>query len=336
MEVIGLFVRSVCPVGVCRQLNCRRLITWVLTVALSFSLLAAAQENTGNDAEDEGGVMDWKLVWSQEFEDGEIDPAVWNFDIGNGHAQGIPGWGNAELQFYTDRNAFVEDGRLVIEAREEAARDEYGTYRFTSARLTTQNKFTMKYGKIEIRAKLPEGQGIWPALWMLGSNIGEAGWPVCGEIDIMEFLGHDTRTVYGHVHGPGYSGGASIGTGYTLPEDAPSFSQEFHVFSIEWDEDEIRWHVDGERYFAFSKDTLDRKNREWFEQQGIEGAHQQTQIYRWVFDQEFFLLVNVAVGGHWPGYPDENTQFPQRMYIDHIRVYERAIGEQHEADADQK
>ncbi|PLV58646.1 carbohydrate binding domain-containing protein [Thermotoga sp. KOL6] len=266
-------------------------------------LKVSGEENEIYTEEDEDKVEDWQLVWSQEFDDGVVDPNVWNFEIGNGHAKGIPGWGNGELEYYTDRNAFVENGCLVIEARKEQVTDEYGTYDYTSARMTTEGKFEIKYGKIEIRAKLPKGKGIWPALWMLGNNIGEVGWPACGEIDIMEMLGHDTRTVYGTAHGPGYSGGASISVAYKLPEGVPDFSEDFHVFSIEWDEDEVEWYVDGQLYHVLSKDEL--------EELGLE----------WVFDHPFFLIVNVAVGGYWPGYPDNTTQFPQRMYIDYIRVY---------------
>nr|CAA88008.1 laminarinase [Thermotoga neapolitana] len=267
------------------------------------TLEVSGEENEIYTEEDEDKVEDWQLVWSQEFDDGVIDPNVWNFEIGNGHAKGIPGWGNAELEYYTDKNAFVENGCLVIEARKEQVSDEYGTYDYTSARITTEGKFEIKYGKIEIRAKLPKGKGIWPALWMLGNNIGEVGWPTCGEIDIMEMLGHDTRTVLRTAHGPGYSGGASIGVAYHLPEEVPDFSEDFHVFSIEWDENEVEWYVDGQLYHVLSKDELAELGLEW------------------VFDHPFFLILNVAMGGYWPGYPDETTQFPQRMYIDYIRVY---------------
>jgi len=261
-------------------------------------------------------VKSWKLVWSQEFDDGGIDPSVWNFEIGNGHAKGIPGWGNAELEYYTDKNAWVENGCLVIEARKEKISDQWGTYDYTSSRMTTEGKFEFKYGKVEIRAKLPKGKGIWPALWMLGSDIGRVGWPSCGEIDIMEMLGHDTRTVYGTAHGPGYSGGASIGRSYKLPEGVPDFSEDFHVFAIEWYEDLVKWYVDGELYHTLCKSKL--------EAQGL----------KWVFDHPFFLIVNVAVGGHWPGYPDETTQFPQRMYIDYIRVYKPVEFERVEREAE--
>jgi len=266
--------------------------------------------------EDEDKVEDWELIWSQEFDSETVDTSVWNFEIGNGHAKGIPGWGNAELEYYTDRNAFIEEGCLVIEAREEDVSDEYGSYNYTSARMTTEGKFEVKYGKIEIRAKLPTGKGIWTALWMLGSDIGKVGWPACGEIDIMEMLGHEVRTIYGTVHGPGYSGSASIGIAYELPEDGPDFSEDFHTFAIEWDEDEIEWYVDGRLYHVLSKDELEALELEW------------------VFDHPFFLIVNVAVGGYWPGYPDETTKFPQRMYIDYIRVYEDVNPERIENEVD--
>ncbi len=275
-------------------------------------------------AEGDGVLKDWELLWVEDFAGDVIDRSVWSFDIGNGHAQGIPGWGNAELQFYTDVNAFLEEGCLVIEAREEAVHDAWGTYRYTSARLTTKGKFQLQYGRIEICAKLPRGKGIWPAFWMLGANIDQAGWPLCGEIDIMEMLGHDPRTVYGHVHGPGYSGVRSVGRAYTLPPEAPDFSQAFHVFAVEWEEDEIRWFVNDELYFVFSKKTLAEMNREELRRMGMEWAYPQVQIYRWVFDQEFFLILNVAVGGHWPGHPNASTTFPQRMYVDYIKVYQRA------------
>jgi beta-glucanase (GH16 family) len=268
----------------------------------------------------------WNLVWAQEFDEGYINPNIWAFEIGNGHAQGIPGWGNNELQWYSDRNAFVEHGCLVIEARKETVRDEYGVYHYTSARLTTKGKFAVRYGRIEIRAKLPEGRGIWPALWMLGANIDQVRWPECGEIDIMEMLGHDPYTVYAHVHGPGYFGGTSLGDAYRLPPNAPSFSEAFYIFAIEWQEDEIRWYVNDVLYFTFNKETLDKMNFEWLKQHGMEWAYPATKIYRWVFDQEFFLVLNVAVGGRWPGYPDKTTTFPQRMYVDYIRIFERIPG----------
>lgn len=321
--------------GVKREKVVRRLVRPRLGFVFYFFLLAVFKllfagweaefpRRASLAAEIAGMVAKWQLIWGQEFEEATLDPNIWNFEIGNGHAQGIPGWGNAELQYYTDRNAFIQDGCLVIEVRAEMVRDAWGTYRYTSARMTTKKKFHIRYGRIEIRAKLPRGKGLWPALWLLGANIDQVGWPLCGEIDIMEMVGHDPRTVYGHVHGPGYSGGRSLGASYTLPPDAPGFDEAFHVFSVEWEEEEIRWYVDENLYFVFNRETLARMNREELRQMGMEWAYPQVQIYRWVFDREFFLLMNVAVGGHWPGYPHETTSFPQRMYVDYVRVYQRA------------
>ncbi len=268
--------------------------------------------------EDEDKTEDWQLVFSEEFDHSEINGSIWNFELGNGHENGIPGWGNAELEYYTEENAFIEDGCLIIEAREEKRSDKYGSYDYTSSRMTTQGKFDFAYGKIEVRAKLPRGQGIWPAIWMLGENISEVGWPNCGEIDVMEFLGHDTRTVYGTAHGPGFSGSGGIGMSYKLPEEEKDFSEDFHIFALEWDEDEIEWYVDGKLYHVLSKDEVE-------DAAGPEA---------WVFDKPFFLILNVAVGGYWPGYPDETTTFPQRMYIDYIRVYEDINPEKIEDEMD--
>ncbi|NLG84818.1 MAG: family 16 glycosylhydrolase [Firmicutes bacterium] len=251
----------------------------------------------GNKIEaDEDAVENWQLVWSEEFNGPEVNREIWNFEIGNGHANGIPGWGNNELEYYTDgENASIVDGNLAIEARKETRTDQYGTYDYTSSRMTTKGKFEVKHGRIEVRAKLPEGKGIWPAIWMLGNDIGEVGWPACGEIDIMELVGHLPSTVYGTAHGPG----GSVGSGYNLP--AGKFSDDFHIFAIEWDADEIEWYVDGRLYHVLNKYEY--------------GASS------WVFDHPFFLILNVAVGGNWPGAPDETTVFPQRMIVDYIRVY---------------
>ncbi len=186
------------------------------------------------------------LEWEDRFEEPEINQDYWTFEIGNGHAQGIPGWGNAELQYYTEgENAWIEDDILILEAREETRTDEFGSYDYTSTRMITQSKVNMKYGRVEISAKLPDGgQGIWPALWMLGENIDEAGWPQCGEIDIMEFLGQYPDEIHGTVHGPGHYAGDGIGDNYQLPEG--DFTEDFHTFILEWEEDEIRWYVDDE------------------------------------------------------------------------------------------
>ncbi|MBM7555693.1 carbohydrate binding domain-containing protein [Halanaerobacter jeridensis] len=259
-----------------------------------------AEEGTKTEA-DENKVENWELVWKDEFNGEEVNEEKWTFEVGNGHKQGIPGWGNAELQYYTDgENAKIEDGKLVITAREEQVSDSYGSYDYTSTRMITQNKFSKAYGKFEIRAKMPEGQGIWPAIWMLGSDIGEVGWPKCGEIDIMEYIGDSPSKVHGTVHGP-VSGGAGIGSTYKLP-DGEKFSEEFHTFMMEWDEDEVEFYVDDTLFHVVNKDEVGDKE--------------------WVYDHPHFLILNLAVGGHWPGNPDETTEFPQTMEVDYIRVYE--------------
>ncbi len=231
------------------------------------------------------------LIWSDEFSGTAIDRTKWTFDLGGG------GWGNNEYEYYTDRsqNARVENGNLVIEARKE----RYRNRNYTSARLKTQGLQTFKYGRIEARIKLPYGQGIWPAFWMLGDNFSTVGWPACGEVDIMENIGREPATVHGTLHGPGYSGANGVGGPYTLASGA--FSDNFHVFAIEWFPDHIDWYVDTTLYL--SKKQTD-----------LPGA--------WVFDHPFFIILNLAVGGYWPGYPDQTTVFPQYMLVDYVRVYQ--------------
>jgi beta-glucanase (GH16 family) len=244
----------------------------------------------------------WNLIWSDEFE-GEagtpINPENWTCEVGG------QGWGNQEHEYYTPRVENVSlngEGSLAITAIQETlpgSRCWYGTCQYTSARCITQDKVEFTYGRVEARIKVPFGQGIWPAFWMLGANFREVGWPNSGEIDIMEHIGKEPYNIYGTVHGPSYSGGSGIGGSITLPEPV---SDDFHVFAIDWDPDAIRWYVDGELYHKFTPDDLGNR--------------------RWVFDHDFFLLLNVAVGGLWPGYPDETTTFPQVMEVDYVRVYE--------------
>jgi beta-glucanase (GH16 family) len=233
----------------------------------------------------------WTLIWHDEFDEEMIDPNKWEIEIG-GH-----GWGNNEWQFYTDRleNVRVEDGLLIIEAREE----RYIRRNFTSGRLKTQGLFTFTYGRVEARMNLPYGQGIWPAFWMLGESVKDLGWPRSGEIDIMEHIGRKPTHIYGTVHGPGYSGGGGVGHFTTFP--AGSLSENFHVYAIEWEPDEIRWYVDDDQFFKLTPDQVPGE---------------------WVFDHPFFILINLAVGGNWPGYPDETTHFPQYLYTDYVRVYQ--------------
>lgn len=244
----------------------------------------------------------WQLVWSDEFEGAAgtpVNPDNWTHEIG-GH-----GWGNNELEYYTNRveNAALDGaGHLAIVAREENPGDyacHYGPCRYTSARLVTRDKVEFTYGRVEARLKIPRGQGIWPAFWMLGAKFPETPWPNCGEMDIMENVGKEPRMVHGTVHGPGYSGANGIGAGYTFDRDV---ADEFHVFAIDWDPDAIRWYVDGHLYYILTPADLDGRE--------------------WVFDGDFFILLNVAVGGNWPGSPDDTTQFPQTMLVDYVRVYE--------------
>ena len=242
--------------------------------------------------------QDWQLVWSDEFDTpGAPNAANWTYDLG------ASGWGNQERQNYTDRleNARVEDGALVIEAREEAL----GGAPYTSARLVTRGLQAWTYGRIEARIQLPQGQGIWPAFWMLPTDSPYGGWPTSGEIDIMEFLGHDTDQSHGTIHyGGGSIGHQFSGQPYTLPSG--TFPETYHTFAIEWEPQEIRWYVN-DTHFATRT-----------------GWSSAAAPYPAPFDQPFHLLLNVAVGGVWPGYPDETTVFPQRMLVDYVRVFQDA------------
>lgn len=245
------------------------------------------------------------LVWSDEFDqDGAPNPQNWNFEIGDGSAQGIPGWGNNELQYYTDRpeNVKVENGVLSITARQES----FEGSNYTSARLVTKGLFEKKYGRFEARIKLPYGKGYWPAFWMLGEDSDGEEWPQIGEIDIMEYLGDEPTTSFGTIHGPGYSGGESISKEYTLENNR--FDTEFHVFGIEWSPNQINWYVDDVLYLSLTPEDVE-------EETDGEGE--------WVFnDRPFYIILNVAVGGNLPGAPNAETVFPQSMIVDYVRVYE--------------
>jgi beta-glucanase (GH16 family) len=240
----------------------------------------------------------WRLIWHDEF-DGPVgappDPALWVAETGD------HGWGNHELEHYTKlpENALLDgDGHLVIMALAKPG----GVY--TSARLKTQNLFSVTYGKIEARMRLPYGQGMWPAFWMMGADYADKGWPACGEIDIMENIGKEPFTIHGTVHGPGYSGAGGIG-GTAVLGTGRHLSDDFHVFAVVWEENSIRFLLDGEPYFRVTPSRLPA------------GAH-------WVFDHPFFLLLNLAIGGDWPGPPDRTTEFPQRLTVDYVRIYAEA------------
>ncbi|NBI30307.1 carbohydrate binding domain-containing protein [Chengkuizengella marina] len=242
----------------------------------------------------------WNLVWEDNFDGQAIDETKWNFIQGGG------GYGNNELQNYTNRekNARVEDGLLILEAHEE----NFDGNEYTSAKLTTEGKGDWTYGKYEFRAKMPEGQGIWPAIWMMPTDYGVYDiWPSSGEIDIMEFLGHDPYTVYGTLHyGVPWT---HTGQSFQLPS-GESFVDDYHTFTLEWEPGEMRWYVDG---------ILFSTQNDWFSKDP-QGADNFT--YPAPYDRDFYIQMNLAVGGNWPGYPDETTVFPQQFLIDYVRVYE--------------
>ena len=241
------------------------------------------------------------LVWSDEFNapnDSPVDSSKWVLESGG------DGWGNQELEYYTARpeNAFQRDGNLVIRVLEEKYTGSDGVTRnYTSARLKTKGKFSQRYGRFEARIKIPYGQGIWPAFWMLGDDIEKKGWPDCGEIDIMENIGKEPAMVHGTIHGPGYSGGKGIGAPFELPA-GQRFGDDFHVFAVEWEPKAIRFYVDDHLYTTRTPAELPKGTK-------------------WVFKHPFFILLNVAVGGGWPGNPDASTVFPQTMLVDYVRVY---------------
>lgn len=233
-----------------------------------------------------------QLKWADEFNATALNTTDWTHELGNGCNISLCGWGNNELEVYTDKpeNIKLDNGKLVITALEQS-----GGY--TSARIKTENKQELRYGRIDVRAKLPKGQGIWPAIWMLGENIDVVSWPACGEIDIMELVGHDPATVHGTVHYRDdvykYSSGST-----SLPSG--DFSDKYHVFTIVWDFNTITWYVDNVPFKQFTNSN----------------------IAGWPFNKSFYFIMNVAVGGNWPGPPDDTTVFPQQMTVDYIRVFQ--------------
>ena len=247
------------------------------------------------------GQKQYVLVWADEFDGANgsaPDPSKWTYDIGGN------GWGNNELETYTNRtqNVYIQDGNLVVQANQENFIGLDGITRpYTSARLKTQSLFHQAYGRFEARIKLPYGRGLWPAFWMLGDNISSVGWPNCGEIDVMENIGSEPTTVHGTVHGPGYSDSQGISAPYALPNGQP-FADDFHVFKVEWETNTLRFYVDDQLYKTTTNADLPIGTT-------------------WVFDHPFFIIVNVAVGGNWPGSPDSSVVFPQTMLVDYVRVY---------------
>ncbi len=236
------------------------------------------------------------LVWADEFEGSGLNTTNWNYDVGDGCARNNCGWGNNELEFYTEGdNLIFANGKMIIEARKESRSGK----NYTSSRLTTMGKKSFKFGRIDIRAKLPKGQGIWPALWMLGDNFPTAGWPACGEIDMMEFLGHDLTKVYSTIHFKSGNNPRNISKSFINSTPLPD---EFHVYSLVWETDKMRMLIDDKLIGEFLASELG-------------GATNP-------FNDKFFFLFNVAVGGNWPGSPNTTTYFPQWMFIDYVRVFQ--------------
>jgi len=271
-----------------------KIINYKITLSLLFLGLSFT---SCDDDETQQVTTKFDLVWADEFDvDGAPNTANWTFDIGRGNG----GWGNNELQYYTDspNNAVVQNGFLVITAKQEAL----GGANYTSARLKTKGKFEQKYGRFEARIKMPLGKGLFPAFWLLGNNIDQVNWPQCGEIDAMEYIGNKPTEVFGSLHAPGVSGSNSLTKKYALTNDR--FDTDFHVFGIEWTDHHINWYVDNVLYNQITRDKVEEKGGQW------------------VFDNSFFMLLNLAVGGNLPGNPDANSTFPQRMIVDYVRVYQ--------------
>ena len=263
-------------------------------VFFKYTLLVFAIALLGCETDDQQTVARFtELTLSEEFDtDGQPNPSIWGYEIGTGEN----GWGNQELQYYTDRsdNVTVQNGVLLITAREES----FEGSAYTSARLITKDKFEQRYGRFEARIRLPYGQGIWPAFWMLGADIDENPWPGAGEIDIMEYRGQEPTVLIGSMHGPGYSAGEAISKEYELTNDR--FDTGFHIFGIEWGPEYVNFYVDDVLYNQIAPED-------------VPGP--------WVFNKPFYILMNVAVGGTFVGSPDEETVFPQTMLVDYVRVY---------------
>ena len=241
----------------------------------------------------------WELVWAEEFDTDTLDMGNWEYQIGTGASEGLFSWGNNERQYYTDReeNIYLEDNKLHIRALD----DSFANRSYSSARIRTKDKADFKYGKFEIRAKVPEGQGMWPAIWMMPTDNVYGTWPKSGEIDIMELVGHEPNVVHGTVHyGPDWPNNREHGGSITKSDG--NYSDDFHIYSIIWRPDQIDWFVDGQLYARTTPAHLAPHN--------------------WPFDQYFHFILNVAVGGTWPGDPDNTTEFPQEMIVDYVRVYE--------------
>lgn len=269
-----------------------------ISLTALFSLLLIVLMGCDKEAKQTLPERSWELVWSDEFTGAAgtaPDNTKWSFDVG----RGINGWGNAELQYYTNRTSNIQldgSGKLVITAISEA----FSGASFTSARIKSKGKFSQAYGRFEARIKTPAGPGIWPAFWMLGANIDTKPWPQCGEIDIMEQRGQQPATTIGTLHGPGYSGGNAIGKSYSLTNGR--FDSDYYIYAVEWGANYIDFFVND---FLYQRLTPEDVKGEW------------------VYDQPFYLLLNVAVGGNFVGFPTSGTPFPQSMLVDYVKVYKQ-------------
>jgi len=268
-------------------LHINRFSTYVLLIAIIVLNLGCSDEQTVTKYTE--------ITMQDEFDiNGAPDNTLWNYDIGT---RG-DGWGNNELQYYTDRaeNIIVQNGYLIITAKQE----NFEGSSYTSARILIKGKFEQKYGRFEARIRTPYGQGLWPAFWMLGANSDQVIWPECGEIDILEMRGQEPTVVIGSLHGPGYSAGEAITKRYDLVNDR--LDTGFHVFGIEWGPDFVNYYIDDVLYNQITPSDLPNPNK-------------------WVFDQPFYLILNVAVGGSFVGSPNQETVFPQTMLVDYVRAY---------------
>lgn len=239
---------------------------------------------------------DMSLIWQDEFDGNSVNTANWDYDLGTG-CPNLCGWGNNELEHYQTDNSYVTNGALIIEAREESVQGSD----YTSAKLKTLDRFSFKYGRVDIRAILPEGKGIWPALWLLPRDDVYGTWAASGEIDMMELIGSDPSTIHGTIHyGGSWPDNTFKGGDYELDEG--KFKDEFHVFTLIWKEDLLEWYVDDQLYFSRTPADMNGST--------------------WPFNEFFYMIFNVAVGGNWPGSPDATTVFPQRMIVDYVRVFQ--------------
>ena len=273
-----------------------RIFTAISLLILSTNETSLAQEKLTLHS-------NWNLTWRDEFDgpDGSpVDASKWTAEVGGN------GWGNRELQYYTTRieNAYQENGSLVIKAiKEKYTGADKVSRDYTSARLITKNTFTTQYGRFVARIKVPQGQGVWPAFWMLGVDIDKVGWPKSGEIDIMEHIGKEPSNIYATIHGPGYFGKGGPSTVYSLP-GKDKFADDFHTFALEWEPEVLRFYCDDVLFKTATPKDLPAGTK-------------------WVYDRPYFILLNLAIGGNWPGSPDDTTVFPQVMLVDYVRVYQK-------------